>query len=76
MRSVCTFLSFLNRQMAGIKIGNRMSPTAVVAYADDVTIIVTHEAELAIMEEVINLFEKTSGARLNPQKSKAIATGG
>jgi hypothetical protein len=70
------FLSFLNRQMAGIKIGNRMSPTAIVAYADDVTIFVTHEAELAIVEEVVILFEKVSGARLNPQKSKAIATGG
>jgi hypothetical protein len=66
---------FLNRKMAGIKIGNKMSPTAVVAYADDVTIFVTHDAELAIVEEAINLFEKASGARLNPQKSKAIATG-
>jgi hypothetical protein len=41
--------------MAGIKIGNKMSPTAVVAHADDVTIFVTHEAELAIVEEAINL---------------------
>jgi hypothetical protein len=53
-----------------------MSPTAVVPYADDVTIFVTHDAEFAIVEEAINLFEKASGARLNPQKSKAIATGG
>ena len=70
------FLNFLNRKMAGIKIGNKMSPTAVVAYADDVTIFVKHKAELAIVEEAINLFEKVSGALLNPQKSKAIATVG
>jgi hypothetical protein len=67
------FLIFLNRKMAGIKIGNEMSPTAVFAYADDVTIFVRHEAGLAIVEEAINLFEK---ARLNPPKSKVIATGG
>jgi len=70
------FLNFLNLKMAGIKIGNKMSPTAVVAYADDVTIFIKHEAELSIVEEAINLFEKASGALLNPQKSKAIATGG
>jgi hypothetical protein len=62
--------------MAGIKIGKIMSPTAVVAYADDVTIFVTHEAELAIVEEASNRFENASWARLNPQKSKAIETGG
>jgi hypothetical protein len=70
------FLIFLNRKMAGIKIGNIMSPTAVVAYADDVTIFVTHEAQLAIVEEAINRFENASGTRLNPQKFKAIGTGG
>jgi hypothetical protein len=69
-------LNFLNRKMAGIKIGNKMTPTAVVAYADDVTIFVTHEEELAIVEEIINLFEEASGACLNPRKSKAIANGG
>ena len=52
-----------------------MSPTTVVAYADDVTTFVTDAAELAIVEEAINLFEKASGALLNPQKSKAIETG-
>jgi hypothetical protein len=55
------FLNFLNRKMAGIKIGNKMSPTTVVAYADDVTIFVTYEAELAIVEEAINLFRRHKG---------------
>jgi hypothetical protein len=60
------FLIFLNRKMAGMKIGYKMSPTAVVAYEDDVTIFVTHEAELAIVEEAINLFEKASGCTSKP----------
>jgi len=58
--------------MAGIRIGNKMCPTAVVAHADDVTIFVTDVAELAIVEEVIKLFEKASEAHLNPQKSKHL----
>jgi hypothetical protein len=70
------FLNFLNRKMAGINIGNKMSSTAVVAYADDVTIFVTDAAELTIVEEAITLFGKASGALLNPQKSKAPATRG
>ena len=70
------FLNFLNRKMAGIKIGNKTSSTAVVAYADDVTIFVTHATELAIVEEAINILEKASGARISPQKSKIITTGG
>jgi len=53
-----------------------MSPTAVVAYADDVTIFLTEAAELAIVEEAITFFEKASGPLLNPQKSKALANGG
>ena len=51
------FLSFLNRKIAGIKIGNRTCPTAIVAYADDVTIFITAAADLVIVEEAINFFE-------------------
>jgi hypothetical protein len=70
------FLSFLNQKMERIKIGNRMCPTAIVAYADDVTIFVAAAADFAIMEETIKLFYQASGAHLNPCKSKALATGG
>jgi hypothetical protein len=57
------FLNFLNRKMARIKIGNRMRPTAVVAYADDVTIFVTAIADFTIVEEAIKLFKQVPGAR-------------
>jgi hypothetical protein len=70
------FLRFLNRKMKGIMIGNRTRPTAVAAYADDVTIFVTKAEDFAIIKEDINLFEEASGARLNPRKSKALAIGG
>jgi hypothetical protein len=38
-----------------------MSPTAVVGYADNETIFVTHESELAIVEEAINLLKRHQG---------------
>jgi hypothetical protein len=61
--------------MPGIKIRNGTYLIGVVAYADDVTIFVTATADFAIIEEAINLFEQVSGLRLNPRKSKALATG-
>jgi hypothetical protein len=44
-----------------------------VAYADDVALFVTSPKELPIIRDIINTFEKASGARLNPHKSKALA---
>jgi hypothetical protein len=46
----------------------------VVAYAD-VTIFVTQHADFRVIRDAIQLYEKASGARLNVQKSKAIAIG-
>jgi hypothetical protein len=61
--------------MAGIKIANTMSPTAVVGCADDVTIFITDMAELAIVENIINQFEKASRSLIYPHNSRALATG-
>jgi len=47
----------------------------VVAYANDVTIFVTSAADFAIIEEANRLYERASGARLNPRKSKALEVG-
>jgi len=46
-----------------------------VTYADDVLIFVTSAADFAIIEETIHLYERASGVRLNPRKSKALAGG-
>jgi hypothetical protein len=46
-----------------------------VAYADDITIFVTSAADFPIIEDAIRRYEKVSGVRLNPQKSKALAEG-
>ena len=55
--------------------GRRTRPTSVMAYADDVTTSVTSVADFAIMEKAIRIYERASGARLNPPKSKALAVG-
>jgi hypothetical protein len=47
----------------------------VVAYADEVTIFISSVIEFPIIEEALQLFEKASGASINPRKSKALTVG-
>jgi hypothetical protein len=47
-----------------------------VAYADDVTILVTSVTEFAAVEKVLLLYEKANGPTINPAKSRALAVGG
>ena len=67
------FLRLLDQKLPGIRIGRRTRPTWVVAYADDVTIFVTSAADFAIIEGATPLYERASGACLNPRKSKALS---
>ena len=69
------FLNLLEQRLTGISIGRRHRPISVVAYADDVTIFVTSQTDLSVIEDAIRLFEKASGARLSARKSKALPTG-
>ena len=64
----------LDQNLAGLRVGNQARPKSVIVYAD-VTIFVTSIAGFPIIE-ANRLFERASGARLNPKKSKAIAVGG
>jgi hypothetical protein len=45
-----------------------------VAYADDVTILVTYIADFAIIENVIRLYKRASGARINSRKALAVGS--
>jgi len=67
-----TFLRLLDLKLPGIRIGLRTRPTSVVTYADDVIIFVTSAADVASIGETIRLYERASGACLNPRKSKAL----
>jgi len=61
------FLRLLDLNLRGIRIGRRTRPTSVVAYAYDVTIFATSAADFAIIQEAIRLYERLSGARINPR---------
>jgi hypothetical protein len=68
-------LSTLDHTLQGPRIGRRTWCRPVLAYADDVTVFVTHPAEFATVRKAIQCFEKAMGAQLNPSKSKAMAIG-
>ena len=47
----------------------------MVAYADDVTIFVTSPADIQLIQEALTCYQAASEARLNIEKSKAMAIG-
>jgi hypothetical protein len=53
----------------------RKKRTAVIVYADDATIILRTPEEIPVVQEAIRCYEAASGAKLNIQKSKALALG-
>jgi hypothetical protein len=50
-------------------------PVSVVVYSDDVTLFLTSAADFSTVQEAIQQFERASGARLNPRKSRALSMG-
>jgi hypothetical protein len=65
----------LENSLPRIKIGRHTQHGPVIAYADDVTAFVTHPGDFHAIQQVIHLYERATGARLNPRKSKALAIG-
>ena len=49
--------------------------TAVIAYADDVSIILRSPKDIPIIQEALRRYEDASGAKLNIQNSKAMVLG-
>jgi hypothetical protein len=63
------------KRLSGVRVGRGNHPVSVVAYADDVTIFIKSVTEFHVIEEAMCLFEKASGAWLNPKKSQALPIG-
>jgi hypothetical protein len=70
------FLQLLGQQLPGIRIEHRSRPISAVAYADDATIFATSTKDLDIISRVVTLYERATGATLNPHKSKALSVTG
>jgi hypothetical protein len=66
----------ITEEIAGCRPTRHKRKLAVVAYADDVTIILRSVQEVQIVQEAIRLYEKATGAVLNHRKSKALDLGG
>jgi hypothetical protein len=65
----------LEQQLRGIRVNRRQRKTAVIAYADDITILVTEPEEITAIGEALRNYEQATGARLNIAKSQALAVG-
>ncbi len=47
-------------------------PVAVLAYADDITVIIKNAKELDIVNENLLLYDMVSGAKLNHNKTEGV----
>ena len=68
-------LRILEDKLPSIRIGRRGDKTAVVAYADDVTIFLTSQADILIIQGAIRCYETAFGARVNIRITEAMAIG-
>ena len=65
----------LEEELKGIQIGRGQSKTAVIAYADDVTIFLTTSDDVRKLQEILLTYEAATGAKVNTRKSRALALG-
>jgi hypothetical protein len=65
----------MEEHLPAIKIGRRRLSVPVVAYADDIMVFVTKPEDFTIILQAVRCYEQTTGARLNPKKSKALDIG-
>jgi len=68
-----SLLHRLDQQLNGFRFQQKQHKTAVVGYADDVTIPVTAPEDISVIRNAIQCYEKATGAVLNISKSQALA---
>jgi len=66
----------LEEAITGARIGRGKPGTATVAYADDVTVFLTEPDEAQALQETLHIYEEATGAKINMDKSKALAIDG
>jgi hypothetical protein len=69
------FLPRLDETLKSHRTPHHSRRQTVIAYADDVTIILQSPQEVPLVQEAIRVYEAASGASLNLKKSKAMALG-
>jgi len=73
--SLNPFIQTLEKELLGIKIGRRKPKTAVIAYADDGTILLSTPDDIGKLQDILNTYEAATGAMVNMTKSRALALG-
>jgi hypothetical protein len=64
-----------SEELTGVQTGNGRSGIATVTYADDITIFLTRLEEAQKLKEILDTYQKASGAHTNTDKSRAMAIG-
>ena len=59
----------------GIRIVRNGHKSGVIAYADDVSVLLTSPSELPKLQVISDQYGEASGAEISIQKSKAMAVG-
>jgi hypothetical protein len=70
-----SLLVILDDRLTGVTLGPIFSKFTGIAYADEVTVIVTCRTDVSQMAEAVTQYERAIGARLNYGKSKALPIG-
>jgi hypothetical protein len=68
-------LHCLDQGLKGLRINPRHRQSAVIAYADDITLLLTSPEDIEVVKDAIKCYGKSSGAALNIRKSHALAVG-
>jgi len=64
-----------DKNISGIRIGKKQTRTAIVAYADNVTIFLTRVEDITKLEGMLHRFEAATRVRINITKSRTMALG-
>jgi hypothetical protein len=65
----------LHKHLQGLNIGHGKRKVTSVAYADDVTVILTNQKDTQTLKPILTIHEKATGATINWAKSSALPIG-
>ena len=66
-------LCTLDKQLTGLGIGRRGDRTSIIAYANDVTILITSPSDIQKIQDALQTYEEATGAKVNIRKSRAVS---
>jgi len=65
----------LDNKLSGVYIRRNSTKTTAIAYADDITTVITQPEEIDTIQEILQDYIQATGACINTNKSRAIAPG-